>query len=94
MPLRPEQCRGARGLLDWPQEKLAQSAGVSRSTIRDFEGGRHELHRATEAAILGSLERAGVCIIEADEMGPGIRFRACDANPSDAEDDGSGPATD
>jgi transcriptional regulator with XRE-family HTH domain len=72
--LTPEQCRAARGLLDWTQEELAERAGISRSTVRDFEKGRHELHRTTEAQILLALERAGVRLIPADEMGPGVRL--------------------
>ena len=75
MHLRPEQCRAARGFLDWSQERLAQTAGVSRSTIRDFESGRHELHRATEAALVGTLESAGISILDADASGPGLRCR-------------------
>jgi transcriptional regulator with XRE-family HTH domain len=72
--LTPEQCRAARGLLDWTQEELAERAGVSRSTVRDFEKGRHELQRATAAQIVLALEQAGVLLIPADEMGPGVRL--------------------
>ena len=60
MNLLPEQCRGARGLLDWTQERLASLAGVSRSTVRDFEAGRHGLHRSTEALLIKTFEDAGV----------------------------------
>lgn len=60
MNLLPEQCRGARGLLDWTQERLARLAGVSRSTVRDFEAGRHVLHRSTEALLIKTFEEAGV----------------------------------
>lgn len=35
-----EQSRAARGWLDWPQKELAERAGVSLSTVRDFEKGR------------------------------------------------------
>jgi transcriptional regulator with XRE-family HTH domain len=72
--LTPEQCRAARGLLDWTQEELAERAGVSRSTVRDFEKGRHELHRTKEAQIVLTLEQAGVRLIPADGMGPGVRL--------------------
>ena len=74
MNLRPEQSRAARGLLDWSQAELAEHAGVSRSTVRDFEGGRHELHRASEAQIVRALTEAGVRLIFPDEEGPGVRL--------------------
>ncbi|KQT82513.1 hypothetical protein ASG48_15705 [Aurantimonas sp. Leaf443] len=70
--LKPELCRGARGLLDWTQSDLAETAGVSRSTIRDFECGRHELHRATEAAVLSALTTAGIRFVDCGEDGPGL----------------------
>jgi transcriptional regulator with XRE-family HTH domain len=75
MTLSPEQCRAARGLLDWTQEELAARAGVSRSTVRGFENGQHELHRGSAAVIRGALEAAGVALIDADgEAGPGVRL--------------------
>jgi transcriptional regulator with XRE-family HTH domain len=73
--LTAAQCRAARGLLDWTQEELAGHAGVSRSTVRGFENGQHELHRASAAMIRAALEAAGVLLIEADEFGPGARLR-------------------
>lgn len=73
--LTPEQCRAARGLLDWTQEELATRAGVSRSTIRGFENGQHELHRGSAAVIRAALEGAGVMLIEPDDAhGPGVRL--------------------
>src|SRR3546814_16560142 len=74
--LFPEQCRAARGLLNWTQEKLAVLAGVSRSTVRDFENGRHQLHRATEAVIVDTLEKAGIRLL-ADQREVGIKLRRC-----------------
>ncbi len=71
----PEHCRGARGLLNWTQADLALKAGVSRSTVKDFELGRHELHRATEAQIRHALELAGVLLL-GDDGGPGVRLAA------------------
>ena len=72
--LSPAQCRAARGLLDWTQEDLAEAADVSRSTVRDFEKGRHDLNRASAAQITAAFERAGVVLIAAGEMGPGVRL--------------------
>ena len=74
MNLRPEQSRAARGLLDWSQTDLAEHAGVSRSTVRDFEGGRHVLHRASEAQIVRAFTEAGVRLIAPDDEGPGVRL--------------------
>ncbi|MGO4386107.1 helix-turn-helix transcriptional regulator [Microvirga sp. 2YAF29] len=73
--LSPEQCRAARGLLDWTQEELAERAEVSRSTIRDFENGRHHLHPATAAQVVAALDKGGALLIASDEAGPGVRFR-------------------
>ena len=70
----PAQCRAARGLLDWTQEHLADVAGVSRSTVRDFEKGRHDLSRASAVQIMAALAQAGVILIPADSMGPGVRL--------------------
>lgn len=76
MPLTPEQCRAARGLLDWTQGELAGRAGVSRGTVRGFENGQHELHRGSAVVIRGALEAAGVILIDPDEeAGPGVRLR-------------------
>jgi DNA-binding XRE family transcriptional regulator len=73
--LSPEQCRAARGLLDWTQEELAEWADVSRSTIRDFENGRHHLHPATAMQVVAALEKGGALLIASDEAGPGVRLR-------------------
>ncbi|MFT0862338.1 helix-turn-helix domain-containing protein [Ancylobacter sp. G4_0304] len=75
MDLSPEQCRAARGLLDWTQEMLASRAGVSRSTVRDFECHRHVLHRATESLLVRTLEEAGIMLLQPGEHGPGVRIR-------------------
>lgn len=75
LPISPPQCRAARGLLDWTQEQLAERAGLARSTVREFENGRHELHRASAKQIVAALEAAGALLIAADEFGPGVRLR-------------------
>ncbi len=53
-------------MLDWTQADLAERAQVSRSTIRDFEGGRHELHRATEAQLRLAFEQQGISLTSND----------------------------
>ena len=72
MILTPALCRGARGLLDWTQSDIAERAGVSRSTIRDYEGGRHEIHRATEAQLRLAFEEGGVIFAEVPGCGWGV----------------------
>ncbi|MBB1251452.1 helix-turn-helix transcriptional regulator [Rhizobium sp. G21] len=76
--LTPALCRGARAMLDWTQAELADRAGVSRSTIRDFEGGRHELHRATETQLRHAFEEEGVRMMS-DEREISISLRNADA---------------
>lgn len=60
-------------MLDWTQDRLAKAAGHSRSTIKDFENGRHALHRSTATDVLGALARAGVTLT-CDEDGLGVRL--------------------
>lgn len=82
--LLPAQCRGARGLLNWSQGELADKAGVSRSTVKDFETERHALHHSTERLLIDALEEGGAVLIAAVEggepglgaWGPGVRLKA------------------
>jgi DNA-binding XRE family transcriptional regulator len=67
----PALCRAARGYLGWTQEDLAGHSQVSRSTIRDFEGQRHGLHRSTEAQLRLAFEKAGLRFTNTDGC-PGI----------------------
>ncbi|MFB9953171.1 helix-turn-helix domain-containing protein [Rhizobium puerariae] len=61
--LTPALCRAARGFLDWTQTELADRSGVSRSTIRDYEGDRHDVHRATEAQLRLAFENGGLSFV-------------------------------
>ena len=70
--LTPALCRAARGFLDWTQTDLADRSGVSRSTIRDYEGSRHDLHRATEAQLRLAFEEGGVKFVEIEGTGTGL----------------------
>jgi transcriptional regulator with XRE-family HTH domain len=73
--ISPEQCRAARGLLDWSQQVLAERAGVGIVTIRQLEAESHEPRRATLAVVRGALEAAGVEFIDEDGGGAGVRLR-------------------
>lgn len=62
-----EQCRAARGWLDWGHKELAEAAGVSLSTVRDFEAGRRIPVRATMAAMKAALEAQGIGFVDDGE---------------------------
>jgi transcriptional regulator with XRE-family HTH domain len=70
-----EQCRAARGLLDWSQAELADKAGVGIVTVRQFEAGDHEPRRATLDVIKRAFESAGVEFIDQNGGGPGLRLK-------------------
>lgn len=78
MTISAAQCRAARALLDWNQDKLAESASVGRATIADFERGvRLDVMRQNMISIISTLEAAGVEFIpETDDgLGAGVRLR-------------------
>lgn len=80
--MSPEQCRGARGLLDWSQARLSQTSNLGESTVRDFEKGRRLPSRNNLAAIQAALEAAGVEFIAENGGGAGVRFQRPSAKPS------------
>lgn len=70
--LTPALCRAARGFLDWTQSDLADRSGVSRGTIRDYEGERHNVHRSTEAQLRLAFENGGVSFVSLEGGNVGI----------------------
>jgi transcriptional regulator with XRE-family HTH domain len=70
-----EQCRAARGLLNWSQQDLAQHAGIGVVTVHQFEAGASQPRRATLDVIRRAFEAAGVEFIDANGGGPGVRLR-------------------
>lgn len=73
--MTPEQCRAARGWLDLSQEDLAKAAGVSLSTVRDYEKGRRTPIAATLGAIRTALESRGIGFVMLVDGAPcGITF--------------------
>ena len=79
------QCRAARGLLDWSQQKLADLAGVGIVTIRQLEGENQQPRRATLAVVRTALEAAGVEFIDENGGGAGVRLRKSSPGESAAK---------
>lgn len=73
--LSPAQSRGARGMLGWSQEQLAEAAKVSRATIADFERGERTPTATNLIAIREAFEKAGLEFIPENGGGIGLRFK-------------------
>jgi DNA-binding transcriptional regulator YiaG len=72
--LSPEQCRAARGWLDWSQQDLANRAHVGLSTVKDFENGSRKPIANNRDALRRALESGGIeMIFAADGKPMGIR---------------------
>ena len=54
------QIRGARGLLDWSMEDLAEKTGVTRITIRQIEAESVQPQERTLASILTAFDKEGI----------------------------------
>ena len=72
--MSPAQCRAARALLNWTQPHLAEAAGVSPSTLRDFESGKRAPIANNLAAIRAALEAVGITFLDGGDVaaGPGV----------------------
>ena len=66
-----EQIKAARGLLEWTQDDLAKSSGVSKLSINKLERRVSNPTKETLGCIRKALEKAGVEFTE----GPGIKLR-------------------
>ena len=73
--ITPEQCRAARGLLDWNQQQLAEASQVGIVTIRQLEAGSNQPRRATLWVVRQALEAAGVEFIDKNGGGVGVRLK-------------------
>jgi ribosome-binding protein aMBF1 (putative translation factor) len=70
-----EQCRAARGWLDWSQGDLAERAMVNRKTVADFERGVSVPHDRTLRDFRIALESAGIEFQFDGAHGIGIRLQ-------------------
>jgi len=75
MTISPKQCRAARALTDLSQSDLADTAGVGRSTVADFERGARIPTPENLDAIRNTLEAAGIEFIDENGGGVGVRLR-------------------
>lgn len=74
--LDAQHSRAARGWLDWTQDDLAKRAGVSLSTIRDFEKRRRKPMANNIKAIEAALIAAGITFTDTGIAGPAPAAKA------------------
>ena len=71
--ITPAQCRAARALLDWSQERLSEASGVGSKTIVDFEQGKRKPFARTIRDLRETFEAAGIEFTNGDA--PGLRLK-------------------
>ena len=73
MELTAAQCRAARGLIGWSQQRLATASKVAKPTIANFEAGKSTPYERTANDLIAALESASVEFTNGDQ--PGVRMR-------------------
>jgi transcriptional regulator with XRE-family HTH domain len=73
--ITPQQSRGARAMLGWTRDELAERSKVSAATLADFEAGKRVPYDRTLADIRRALEEGGIEFIPENGGGPGARLR-------------------
>ncbi len=74
MSITTAQIRGARGILNWSQQDLAQRTGISATSIGSIENGQTTPRQNTLETIRKTFEIAGIEFIGLD----GVRLRSGD----------------
>jgi transcriptional regulator with XRE-family HTH domain len=74
MSITTAQIRGARGILNWSQQDLAQRTGISATSIGSIENGQTSPRESTLQTIRKTLESAGIEFIGMD----GVRTKNAD----------------
>ncbi|MBX2833498.1 MAG: helix-turn-helix domain-containing protein [Micavibrio sp.] len=59
-----ELCRGARGILGWTQQDLADASGLSKTAINNFEKGHSDIKSESSKAIRLAFESAEIEFLE------------------------------
>jgi transcriptional regulator with XRE-family HTH domain len=75
MSITPSQCRGARAMLSWSQDQLAEAAKMAKATIANFETGRRVPYDRTLAELRRTLEVVGAQFVDENGSGPGVRLQ-------------------
>lgn len=73
MTISPAQCRAARAMLNWSQEKLSKKAQIARTTVADFEREVRKPINNNLLAIQKALEQNGIKFISC-ENGEGVKL--------------------
>lgn len=68
MGITTAQIRGARGILNWSQQDLAQRTGISATSIGAIENGQTTPRESTLTTIRKTLENAGVQFLGLEGM--------------------------
>jgi DNA-binding transcriptional regulator YiaG len=71
--MTPEQCRAARAMLNWSQDKLAELAHISVITVRTFELGKSKPQPSTMHLMRQAFEQEGIEFTNGDA--PGVKLR-------------------
>ena len=71
--ITPGQCRAARALLDWSQERLSEQSKVGAKTIVDFEQDKRKPFARTIRDLRESFEAAGIEFTNGNT--PGLRLK-------------------
>lgn len=67
-----EQCRGARGLLGWTQQDLADASGLSKTAINNFEKNHSDIKTESLKAIRMAFESVDIEFLDNN----GVRKRS------------------
>lgn len=82
MSITTAQIRGARGILNWSQQDLAQRTGISATSIGSIENGQTTPRESTIQTIRKTLENGGIEFIGME----GVRQRSGDVRTYNGKD--------
>lgn len=80
MPLLARHVRGARGLLGWSVEDLAEKSGVGVDAIRRWEARTQKPRNATRDKVRKAFEDHHIEFTSGDGLGVRLRPRASASN--------------